>query len=318
MAIQPLMGIADGLALRLRRASDASKKVDFTVDAAGNLTVAPAGGGLALTGGLTASAFSTFNAGVQLSSTVYVAGVASFANKVGIGAGQRLYHDGAAATGDTYAAETAPNQYEVIVGGQPGLKINPDAEVFLGTSTQWYASTSRLAVESAAGAAIEAKTAAGAATFVQAVWNNASAGDNSFIAFFTEAVSNFRGAIDYDRASGQVRYGVTSDGRIKSDVEDAQGGLDFVRSTRIRRYGYKGSDAYARFGFVAQELWQNAAFAVRKGAETRPWMVDPSKLVAPTMLAVQELDQQVVTAVMAIEELTRRVTALEDTHGGAR
>ena len=77
--------------------------------------------------------------------------------------------------------------------------------------------------------------------FPLACWHNATTGDNLFVDFNTETSITSRGYIDYNRASGLVRYGTTSDATLKNIIGDTSGdeSLNILRNTKIRDFTWK-------------------------------------------------------------------------------
>ena len=129
-------------------------------------------------------------------------------------------------------------------------------------------------------------------------WNNATSGDNQFIGFLTEAGGTQRGLIDYDRASGQVRYNITSDARLKDNIQNAPESGSLIDSIQVRQYDLKETSHHVGFGFIAQELLEVAPEAVSVPDDSEEMMgVDYSKLVP---MLVKE-----------IQSLRTRITALE-------
>lgn len=117
----------------------------------------------------------------------------------------------------------------------------------------------------------------------QNVWNAATAGDNTFLTFFTEAAATARGSIDYNRGGTAVRYNTTSDARLKDRVGDFDG-RPILLATKIHSFRWKETDAES-FGVFAQEAVQVNPLAVSVGDDgeevVKPWGVDYSKYVAP-------------------------------------
>lgn len=66
------------------------------------------------------------------------------------------------------------------------------------------------------GLAAAFKQELGSANAVAAYWNNATSGDNSFVAFGTENTYTVRGTISYNRGAGLTAYNTTSDRRAKT------------------------------------------------------------------------------------------------------
>ena len=138
------------------------------------------------------------------------------------------------------------------------------------------------------------------------LWNSATSGDNLFCSFFTEASYTTRGTIDYNRAAGLVRYNVTSDRRLKSEIQPATSAVDLLSSIQVRSYKWTETDYTVNYGFIAQELNVVLPDAVKQGDDgdevVDAWAVDNSKVVPLLTKALQE-------AIAKIETLESRLTA---------
>lgn len=134
-------------------------------------------------------------------------------------------------------------------------------------------------------------------------WNAATAGDNTFVSFYTEAAATLRGSITYNRGGGLVAYNTTSDARRKKNIRDSNDSGDVIDRIKVRAFDWNESDTHVEYWFVAQELHTVMPMAVAVGSENRDWAIDPSKLVP---LLVKE-----------VQELRRRVQQVE-TNGAAR
>lgn len=128
-------------------------------------------------------------------------------------------------------------------------------------------------------------------------WNRATAGNNVFEEFYTEAAPSARGSITYNRGGGLVVYNTTSDERLKTNIVDAPEASNLIDQIRIRSFDWKESGTHLEHWMVAQELYQVVPFAVSPGDNDRHWGVDPSKLVP---LVIKEL-----------QSVRRRLQALE-------
>lgn len=131
-------------------------------------------------------------------------------------------------------------------------------------------------------------------------WNTATSGNNVLTDFYTDAGGgSFRGSIDYDRASGQVRYNTTSDQRLKTEIQDAPSALPLINAVRVRSFNWAESGAHVTHGVIAQELAGVEPRAVSEGTDNpdgtmqRPWGVDTAVLVPALIKAVQELSAEV-------------------------
>jgi hypothetical protein len=144
------------------------------------------------------------------------------------------------------------------------------------------------------------KSANGVSYEATIFWNTATSGNNLLTTFYTDAGGgSFRGSIDYDRASGQVRYNTTSDQRLKTAIKDAPSALPLINAVRVRAFDWKESGAHVTHGVIAQELATAVPSAVSEGTDNpdgtmkRPWGVDTAVLVPALIKAVQELSAEV-------------------------
>jgi hypothetical protein len=95
-------------------------------------------------------------------------------------------------------------------------------------------------------------------------------------------------------------YNVTSDQRLKENIQDAESASALIDSLQVRQFDWKYDNSHQRYGFVAQELVTVAPEAVFQPANEEEMMaVDYSKLVP---MLVKE-----------IQSLRKRLTALEST-----
>jgi hypothetical protein len=186
------------------------------------------------------------------------------------------------------------------------MRISQNGNAYIGTTADLVSDTNSLHVSGTR--AIVGRATGGATNPVITSWNNATSGDNVFISFRTETADTERGTIDYNRAGGQVRYNVTSDRRLKSEIQPAASALDNLAAIQVRAYKWTETDYQINYGFVAQELNEVAPDAVKEGDYgeeiTNVWAVDNSKLVPLLTKALQE-------AIARIETLEAKVAALE-------
>jgi hypothetical protein len=97
-----------------------------------------------------------------------------------------------------------------------------------------------------------------------------------------------------------VLYNVTSDQRLKENIQDADSASALIDSLQVRKFDWKTDNTHQRYGFVAQELVTVAPEAVHQPVNEDDMMaVDYSKLVP---MLVKE-----------IQSLRKRLTALEST-----
>jgi hypothetical protein len=124
-------------------------------------------------------------------------------------------------------------------------------------------------------------------------WNQATSGDNGFASFYTEGGGGaLRGSIDYNRAAGLVRYNVTSDYRLKTDLKDFNGG-DILNQVKVYDYKLKetGNRVYGVMAHELQEVISYAVGGVKDGEKMQS--VDYSIIVPVLVKAVQELSAEI-------------------------
>lgn len=92
-------------------------------------------------------------------------------------------------------------------------------------------------------------------------------------------------------------YNTSSDARLKENIADSADAGAIIDALKVRQWDWKSTGAHEDFGFVAQEEFEVAPFAVTQGVNGKHWGRDDSKLVP---LLVKE-----------IQSLRRRLEALE-------
>jgi hypothetical protein len=186
------------------------------------------------------------------------------------------------------------------------MRITSDGKIYVNTASAIGGSGAFLHVNATNNAAIFKGSTAN--QDVINTWNAATSGDNIFVNLGTEASFTSRGTIDYNRAAGQIRYNVTSDRRLKSDIQPAASALDSLSALQVRAYKWTETDYQVHYGFIAQELNEIVPDAVKVGDDneevTDAWSVDTGKLVPLLTKALQE-------AMERIESLEAKVAALE-------
>jgi CDGSH-type Zn-finger protein len=87
-----------------------------------------------------------------------------------------------------------------------------------------------------------------------------------------------------------VLYNVTSDERLKKNIQDAVSASALIDNIQVRQYNWKSDGSHQRYGFVAQELVTVAPEAVHQPADPEEMMaVDYSKLVPMLVKEIQDL-----------------------------
>jgi hypothetical protein len=87
-----------------------------------------------------------------------------------------------------------------------------------------------------------------------------------------------------------VLYNLTSDQRLKENIQDAKPAADLIDAIQVRQFDWKSDGSHQRYGFVAQELVTVAPEAVHQPADPDEMMaVDYSKLVPMLVKEIQSL-----------------------------
>lgn len=117
---------------------------------------------------------------------------------------------------------------------------------------------------------------------------------------FNFYVSGIAGVSSVGASGGSNYFGVvnTSDERLKQDIEDEVMGLDFIRALRPVTYRMRAEPEMRYHGFIAQDVeplldgrLDDSLFQTRP--ETGMHGVDYMSVVAPLVLAVQQLERRV-------------------------
>jgi hypothetical protein len=97
------------------------------------------------------------------------------------------------------------------------------------------------------------------------------------------------GSITQNGTTG-VLYNITSDQRLKENIQDAESASNLIDAIQVRQYDWKSDGSHQRYGFVAQELVTVAPEAVHQPADPEEMMaVDYSKLVPMLVKEIQSL-----------------------------
>jgi len=99
------------------------------------------------------------------------------------------------------------------------------------------------------------------------------------------------GTVGSISTSGSVTsYNVTSDQRLKENIQDADSASSLIDSLKVRKFNWKSDNSHQRYGFVAQELVTVAPEAVYQPDDAEAMMaVDYSKLVPMLVKEIQSL-----------------------------
>jgi hypothetical protein len=89
-------------------------------------------------------------------------------------------------------------------------------------------------------------------------------------------------------------YNLTSDQRLKENIQDAESSSNLIDSIQVRQFNWKSDNSHQRYGFIAQELVTVAPEAVHQPADSEEMMaVDYSKLVPMLVKEIQSLRARV-------------------------
>jgi hypothetical protein len=94
-----------------------------------------------------------------------------------------------------------------------------------------------------------------------------------------------------------VLYNLTSDQRLKENIQDAESSSILIDAIQVRQFDWKSDGSHTRYGFIAQELVTVAPEAVHQPANPDEMMaVDYSKLVPMLVKEIQSLRQRLSAA----------------------
>jgi hypothetical protein len=127
--------------------------------------------------------------------------------------------------------------------------------------------------------------------------NNAQASGFAFVSFDRSGTNI--GSITQAGTTG-VLYNLTSDQRLKENIQDAAPASALIDAIQVRQYDWKSDGSHQRYGFVAQELVTVAPEAVHQPADPEEMMaVDYSKLVPMLVKEIQSLRKRLADAGIA-------------------
>lgn len=111
---------------------------------------------------------------------------------------------------------------------------------------------------------------------------------------FFRAAGTDIGNIIATGASG-IAYNTTSDIRLKENIRTTRYGIDDVMKIQVRDYNYKKDKNSPQTGFIAQQLYTVFPNAVTVGGEdeSKPWMVDYSKITPLLTKAIQDMQVEI-------------------------
>jgi len=140
------------------------------------------------------------------------------------------------------------------------------------------------------GARVSAETATGSPTY--AAYLPTTGTETAFL------FVNPNGTVGSITTNGSATlYNVTSDQRLKENIQDAAPASALIDSLQVRQYDWNADGSHQRYGFVAQELVTVAPEAVHQPADPEEMMaVDYSKLVPMLVKEIQDLRKRLAAA----------------------
>jgi hypothetical protein len=209
-----------------------------------------------------------------------------------------------------FSSKSATRALTFLTSDAERMRITSGGEVLIGMQLTGGTSTTSVRAGYVSG---QSNTSANE---VLAGWNQATSGDNKFVAFYTEANGVLRGTIDYNRAAGLVRYNVTSDKNLKNIIGDSDKikSIEILNSTRIREYSWKEDESNKpQIGVIAQELFETYKGAVSVGSDEellgtedyKPWGVDKTAFTFHLIAGFQEHER-------IIKELQAQIDSLKN------
>jgi hypothetical protein len=120
------------------------------------------------------------------------------------------------------------------------------------------------------------------------VWNTTTSGTRGLISFSVNSSRLDVGSITSNGTT--TSYNITSDQRLKENIQDAESASALIDSLKVRQFDWKTDNSHQRYGFIAQELVTVAPEAVYQPTNEKNMMsVDYSKLVPMLVKEIQSL-----------------------------
>jgi hypothetical protein len=115
---------------------------------------------------------------------------------------------------------------------------------------------------------------------------------SGYLGFYNSAGTNI-GSVTQSTGSA-VLYNVTSDQRLKENIQDADSASELIDSLQVRQFDWKTDNTHQRHGFIAQELVAVVPEAVYQPRNEEEMMaVDYSKLVPMLVKEIQSLRKRI-------------------------
>ena len=194
--------------------------------------------------------------------------------------GSLLFADGtsgSAAFAGYVQYDHSDNSMKFGTNGSERARIDSSGNLLVNTTTNTY--SSRAVFYNAANTVLHSETG--------------STGTSNQILFL-----NPNGIVGSITTNGSATlYNVTSDQRLKENIQDADSASSLIDSLQVRKFDWKADSSHQRYGFVAQELVTVAPEAVHQPTDTEQMMaVDYSKLVPMLVKEIQSLRQRLAAA----------------------
>ena len=147
--------------------------------------------------------------------------------------------------------------------GSERMRLDSSGRLLVGTSSANISSSRYACFNAPSGANVTGsfKNDGGSAAQVVEAWNSATTGNNVFVTFYTETSATERGGISYNRSSGLVAYGTTSDYRAKEIIGPVQNPGATIDALRVYEGVMKGA-TQSRPMLIAHETQAHAPYAV--------------------------------------------------------
>ena len=193
-------------------------------------------------------------------------------------------------TGGTTLAVVSASPLIFSTSNTERARINSSGNLLVGTTSVF--GNAKVTVSSSAtdGIASTQGTAGGYCFVANALSN----GGTYYLHAFT-ANGTATGSITSNGTT--TTYAITSDQRLKENIQDAAPASSLIDSLQVRQYDWKSDGSHQRYGFIAQELVTVAPEAVHQPEDPEAMMaVDYSKLVPMLVKEIQSLRKRLAAA----------------------